>query len=73
MAQGSDVADTRRTVFDAHVKREGDLVTFTVSADGGKKYSVPPTSAASKTGQAVFAFAQRRRMRTARFSSRAEA
>ena len=34
MAAGSKITDTRRTVFDFTVAREGDLVTFTVSADG---------------------------------------
>ncbi len=33
-ASGSSVEDTVRTVFDASVHREGDLVIFTVSADG---------------------------------------
>ncbi len=33
-AAGSDVADTVRTVRAAAVRREGDLVTFTVEADG---------------------------------------
>ncbi|MBQ7226044.1 MAG: tRNA pseudouridine(38-40) synthase TruA [Clostridia bacterium] len=34
MAQGSQIEDTERTVFDAKVIRNGDLVEFTVSADG---------------------------------------
>ncbi len=34
MAAGSKITDTRRTVFDASVKRDGDILTFTVSADG---------------------------------------
>lgn len=34
MAQGSQIEDTERTVFDARVERNGDLVEFTVSADG---------------------------------------
>lgn len=34
MAAGSDVISTVRTVTDASVKREGDDVIFTVSADG---------------------------------------
>jgi tRNA pseudouridine38-40 synthase len=34
MAQGSSVATTVRTVYDASVVREGDLVVFRVSADG---------------------------------------
>ena len=34
MAQGSQIEDTERTVFEANVKRNGDLVEFTVSADG---------------------------------------
>ena len=34
MASGSDVADTVRTVHSSEVKRSGDIVTFTVSADG---------------------------------------
>ena len=34
MAAGSKIEDTRRTVFDFTVTREGDLVSFTVSADG---------------------------------------
>ena len=34
MAAGSKIEDAVRTVFGASVAREGDLVTFTVSADG---------------------------------------
>lgn len=34
MAQGSQIEDTERTVFEAKVERNGDLVEFTVSADG---------------------------------------
>ena len=34
MASGSDVVSTVRTVYDASVRREGDDVIFTVSADG---------------------------------------
>ena len=34
MAAGSKITDPRRTVFDARVEREGERVTFTVSADG---------------------------------------
>ena len=34
MASGSDVMTTVRNVFDASVKRQGDDVIFTVSADG---------------------------------------
>ena len=34
MAQGSQIEDTERTVFEARVERNGDLVEFTVSADG---------------------------------------
>lgn len=34
MAAGSKITDTRRTVFDASVGREGELVTYTVSANG---------------------------------------
>lgn len=34
MAQGSQIEDTKRTVFEARVERNGDLVEFTVSADG---------------------------------------
>lgn len=34
MAAGSKITDTRRTVFDAKVERQGDMLTFTVSADG---------------------------------------
>ena len=34
MAAGSKITDTRRTVTATAVKREGDLVTFTVSANG---------------------------------------
>jgi len=34
MAVGSDVSTTVRTVYDAGVRREGDDVIFTVSADG---------------------------------------
>ncbi len=34
MASGSDVKDTVRTVFNAEVVREGDIVKFKVSADG---------------------------------------
>lgn len=34
MAQGSKVESTVRTVFDARVDREGDLILFYVSADG---------------------------------------
>ena len=33
-AAGSDVADTVRTVTEAAVTRDGDLITFTVAADG---------------------------------------
>ncbi len=33
-SSGSDVEDTVRTVTDACVRRDGDIVTFTVSADG---------------------------------------
>lgn len=33
-ASGTSVEDTVRTVFDAEVRRDGDLVSFTVSADG---------------------------------------
>lgn len=33
-SSGSSVTDTVRTVFDATVHREGDIVFFTVSADG---------------------------------------
>ena len=34
MAQGSQIEDTERTVLAARVERNGDLVEFTVSADG---------------------------------------
>ena len=34
MAQGSQIEDTERTVYEAKVERNGDLVEFTVSADG---------------------------------------
>ena len=34
MASGSDIKDTTRTIFSASVQREGDLITFRVSADG---------------------------------------
>ena len=34
MASGSSVATTEREVFEAEVKKEGDLVVFRVSADG---------------------------------------
>ena len=34
MASGSDIKDTERTVFDAEVRKEGDVITFRVSADG---------------------------------------
>lgn len=34
MAQGSQIEDTERTVYEARVERHGDLVEFTVSADG---------------------------------------
>lgn len=34
MAQGSQIEDTERTVFEAKVERNGDLVEFTVKADG---------------------------------------
>jgi tRNA pseudouridine38-40 synthase len=34
MSAGSDVSDTVRTVFDFSVKRNGDEVIFSVSADG---------------------------------------
>ncbi len=34
MAEGSDVSDTVRTVFDASVTREGDMISFFVRADG---------------------------------------
>jgi tRNA pseudouridine38-40 synthase len=34
MAQGSQVEDTERTVYSAEVKRNGDLVEFTVCANG---------------------------------------
>ena len=30
----SDIEDNTRTVYDAHVTRDGDVVTFTVTADG---------------------------------------
>ena len=34
MASGSDIKDTTRTVFDAEVTREGDVIIFRVCADG---------------------------------------
>ena len=34
MSSGSDIADTVRTVYFAHVRREGDDITFHVCADG---------------------------------------
>ncbi len=34
MAAGSDITDTVREVYDFSCKREGDMVLFTVSADG---------------------------------------
>ena len=34
MAAGSDITDTVRTVYDFSCVREGDLILFTVSADG---------------------------------------
>lgn len=34
MAAGSKITDARRTVFDASVERNGDIITYTVSADG---------------------------------------
>lgn len=34
MAQGSKVESTVRTIFDATIERRGDLILFTVSADG---------------------------------------
>ena len=34
MASGSDIKDTVRTVVDARVYREGDIIVFKVSADG---------------------------------------
>ena len=34
MAQGSQIEDTERTVYEARVERNADLVEFTVSADG---------------------------------------
>ncbi len=34
MAQGSKIVDTERTVYDAAVERDGDVVTFRVTADG---------------------------------------
>ena len=34
MSQGSQIEDTERTVYDARVERNGDLVEFTVSANG---------------------------------------
>lgn len=34
MAAGSKITDPVRTVFDAEVKREGDIIIFRVSADG---------------------------------------
>jgi tRNA pseudouridine38-40 synthase len=34
MAQGSKVTSTVRCICDANIKKEGDLVTFTVSANG---------------------------------------
>ena len=34
MASGSDIKDTERTVFEAEVTREGDVITFRVCADG---------------------------------------
>jgi len=34
MAQGSQIEDTKRTVFEARVEQNGDLIEFTVSADG---------------------------------------
>lgn len=34
MASGSKIVDTTRTVFRTSVEREGDLITFSISADG---------------------------------------
>ena len=34
MAVGSKIENTQRTVFDAHVSRNGDIVEFSVTADG---------------------------------------
>lgn len=34
MAQGSKIVDTTRTVYDAAVEKDGDVVTFRVTADG---------------------------------------
>ena len=34
MASGSKIEDTTRTVYSASVKRNGDMVEFSVSADG---------------------------------------
>ena len=34
MSVGSKIEDTKRTIYDAYVKRNGDLVEFTVCADG---------------------------------------
>ena len=34
MSSGSKITDTQRTVFDSCIKRSGDLVEFTVCADG---------------------------------------
>lgn len=34
MSQGSQIEDTERTVYEARVERNGDLVEFTVSANG---------------------------------------
>lgn len=34
MASGSDITDTTRTVYSSAVERIGDMITFTVSADG---------------------------------------
>ncbi len=34
MAQGSRIEDCRRTVYSSEVRRDGDIIEFTVSADG---------------------------------------
>ena len=34
MSSGSKITDTERTVFDSYVERNGDLIEFTVCADG---------------------------------------
>lgn len=34
MASGSKIVDTTRTVFNTSVERDGDLITFSISADG---------------------------------------